>query len=419
MDENKNIDRRWLAVLKMEQAGFIFIIMLLQNPTILRVVLFILLCCTIGHGYGQTNLLLNGNFEDINTCKEYNAECGVEAWFYLKDVKVQMVNNEPGTTGSNSFAIFYNWNAATNFSPVIGTILPCNLQSGKQYIFKGWITAKLNAKLLLKPGIAVGEHFYVPRRPFSKMINPQPIDALKPVPGTSFYEFEYNFIAGGNEQYLTFGTFISEDTVGTKSRMVGAQTVSLMLDNFSLTSIDALETNCSAYTLNRANIYQYDHRHKEMDYTLYGKGKLPVTLPGRKEENVTQNRMPPPPLQLPAKPDTLKLGDVLFDFNKAALKANATAMLEAYFTNSADKRTIDSIYIEGHTDSIGSDKSNIALSKQRSVSVMKWISNNKVVPANIITIYSFGKGRPVATNKTPAGRAQNRRVEVIVFRRND
>src|SRR6187431_2762285 len=78
----------------------------------------------------QTNLLLNGGFEDVNTCTEYNSECGVEAWFYLRDVKAQMINNEPTEKllGTNSFGIFYNWIGYADFNPIIGTILPCGLQ---------------------------------------------------------------------------------------------------------------------------------------------------------------------------------------------------------------------------------------------------------------------------------------------------
>ena len=87
-------------------------------------------------GTAQTNLLLNGGFEQINTCTEYKAECGVEAWFYLKDVKVQMLSNEVRSNllGQNSFGIFYNWKEFTGFTPVIGTLLPCRLQAGKEYM---------------------------------------------------------------------------------------------------------------------------------------------------------------------------------------------------------------------------------------------------------------------------------------------
>ena len=126
---------------------------------------FLLLQCWIAHA--QTNLLLNGGFEDINTCTEYKAECGVEAWFYLKDVKAQMLLNENNISllGANSFGIFYNWTGYENFTPVIGTILPCGLQKNKRYTFKGIMTARLNPKLILKPAICLGEKFYVPGRP--------------------------------------------------------------------------------------------------------------------------------------------------------------------------------------------------------------------------------------------------------------
>ncbi|MEI2740382.1 MAG: hypothetical protein V9F01_16530 [Chitinophagaceae bacterium] len=128
----------------------------------------------------QTDLLLNGGFEEINTCTEYNAECGVEGWFYLKEVKAQMLNNEIPSKllGTNSFAIFYNWAGYTGFTPVIGTILPCGLQKGNRYTFKGIISALLNPKLILKPGICVGERFYVPNRPFSKTMHPDSIVQL-------------------------------------------------------------------------------------------------------------------------------------------------------------------------------------------------------------------------------------------------
>jgi hypothetical protein len=63
----------------------------LKNKIQLLVTVFLLQLNILS---AQTDLLLNGDFEDINTCTEYNAECGVEGWFYLKEVKAQMLNNE-------------------------------------------------------------------------------------------------------------------------------------------------------------------------------------------------------------------------------------------------------------------------------------------------------------------------------------
>ncbi len=365
----------------------------------------------------QINLLLNGNFEDINTCTEYKAECGVEAWFYLNEVKVQMLNNETNTkklTGSNSLGIFYNWPGYTGFTPVIGTILPCGLQKNNRYTFKGIITAKLNPKLNLKPGICVGENFYVPKRAFSKNMKPDSIVRINRVPNTNFYEFEYSFTADGKEKYLTFGTYIEQDTIVVKRKLIGAQTVSLILDNFQLIPEDNRETFCQGFSLNKEEIYNYNFRHREMDYSLFGRGELNISFPDKDNNNITQIKDPLPAIP---KSDTLKLGDVLFDFNKAILRPQAIKILSGYFLNNKSGSHIDSVYIEGHTDSIGTDKRNIQLSQQRCETVKDWLVLNSIITPGASSIHPFGRSRPIATNKTASGRMLNRRVEIIIFRK--
>lgn len=363
----------------------------------------------------QTNLLLNGGFEDVNTCTEYTAECGVEAWFYLKDVKAQMLGNETNTqlVGTNSFGIFYNWVGYTNFVPVIGTILPCGLQKGNRYTFKGTLSARLHPRLLLQPGICLGEKFYVPKRGFSNSMHPDSITSLTPTPGTAFYQFEYGFVADGNERYLTFGTYIREDTVVTKKKINLPQTVSLVLDNFQLIPENKNEIACPDFMLNKNSIYNYNYRHKEMDYSLYGKGEISVSFKNKDSNAITQLYTPP----IILKPDTLELGDVLFDFNKAELKPGAITILNSFFKPGTDQLSIDTIIVEGHTDSIGTVKRNNELSLQRCESIREWLLLNNIVPAEAIKIKSFGKSRPVADNRTPEGRALNRRVELIIFRK--
>ncbi|MEO7922737.1 MAG: OmpA family protein [Chitinophagaceae bacterium] len=364
---------------------------------------------------GQTNLLLNGGFEDVNTCTEYNAECGVEGWFYLKDVKAQMFSNEKNTEllGNNSFGIFYNWNGYTAFTPVIGAILPCGLQKGRSYTFKGIIAARLNPKLKLKPGICLGERFYVPQRPFAKNMQPAIILSIQPVPNNNFFSFEYSFIADGKERYLTFGAYTEEDTTGAKKKLIGIQTISLVLDNFQLLSEDPNETYCPAYTLNKESIYHYNFRHKEMDYSLYGNGELKIGFTKTGSSYSTQVKEPP----VQVKADTLKLGDVFFDFNKAKLKPAALKMLEDFFKQPGQPVSIDSIYVEGHTDSIGSDTRNLALSLERCESIRQWLLQNNTIGSTAIQVHPFGRSKPIASNKTPEGRAQNRRVELVIFRK--
>ncbi|NOT51995.1 MAG: OmpA family protein [Chitinophagaceae bacterium] len=364
----------------------------------------------------QTNLLLNAGFEDINTCTEYTAECGVEAWFYLKDVKAQMLTNETGnnTMGNNSYGIFYNWNEYTGFTPIIGTILPCGLQKGNQYSFRGLLSAKLNPRLVFKPGICTGEKFYVPGRAFSKKMQPDSIIVLRKLPGSVFYEFQYDFIATGTEKYLTFGSFIEEEIIAGKKKIATPQTISIVIDNFQLIPADKKEILCDGFISNKERIYAYNFRHKEMDYSLFGKGELAIKFSERDSSFITQIKEPEI-ITLP-KADTLKLGDVFFDFNKANLKPAALDMLAKYFVP-GNANDIDSIYIEGHTDSIGTDKRNMQLSIERCESVKNWLLLNNIIAPGTFFIHPFGKTKPVATNKTAAGRALNRRVEIIVFRK--
>ncbi|MGH8481361.1 MAG: OmpA family protein [Nevskiaceae bacterium] len=69
------------------------------------------------------------------------------------------------------------------------------------------------------------------------------------------------------------------------------------------------------------------------------------------------------------------------------------------------------IVVEGHTDSVGSDDSNLALSERRSASVGQYLMGKGINSQRVLTA-GFGEARPIATNDTDAGRAQNRRVEV-------
>ena len=71
------------------------------------------------------------------------------------------------------------------------------------------------------------------------------------------------------------------------------------------------------------------------------------------------------------------------------------------------------IVVEGHTDSVGSDASNQELSMARAQSVVGFLTSHGV-PADRVTAQGFGASRPVADNKSPEGRANNRRVEIIV-----
>jgi outer membrane protein OmpA-like peptidoglycan-associated protein len=254
----------------------------------------------------------------------------------------------------------------------------------------------------------------VPGRAFSKIMHPDPILLVTPVPHSDFFAFEYSFIADGKETYLTFGTYIKEDTTGAKKKLIGVQTVSIVLDNFQLIPENNNEIPCPDLLFNKEKIYNYNFRHKEMDYSLFGKGELAIRINNNDPGHFTLLKEPETQI---FRSDTLQLGDVFFDFNKANLKPEAVKMLEIFFQDSPHSTSVDSLYIDGHTDAIGTDKSNIELSNQRCETIRDWLLQNTTIPAKHIFIRPYGKSRPIASNRTPEGRALNRRVELIIFRK--
>jgi outer membrane protein OmpA-like peptidoglycan-associated protein len=106
------------------------------------------------------------------------------------------------------------------------------------------------------------------------------------------------------------------------------------------------------------------------------------------------------------------LGDVLFETNRAELKAGATRSLDqlAQALRSDDRGTVS---IEGHTDATGSREHNVDLSLRRAQSVQSYLAGHGVNPARI-SVRGMGPDFPVADNNSAGGRLQNRRVEVIV-----
>jgi hypothetical protein len=71
------------------------------------------------------------------------------------------------------------------------------------------------------------------------------------------------------------------------------------------------------------------------------------------------------------------------------------------------------VQVEGYTDAIGSDEYNLKLSDQRADSVRDYLAAQSVPDANM-TAQGYGKTHPVADNETASGRAQNRRVQLVV-----
>jgi outer membrane protein OmpA-like peptidoglycan-associated protein len=108
----------------------------------------------------------------------------------------------------------------------------------------------------------------------------------------------------------------------------------------------------------------------------------------------------------------VNMSDVLFDFNKYTLKPDAREKL-AKVSGILLAYPGLKLQVEGYTDNVGSDEYNQKLSEERADAVRDYLESQSVKDNNISAM-GYGKSDPVADNSTAEGRAQNRRVQLVV-----
>ncbi len=109
---------------------------------------------------------------------------------------------------------------------------------------------------------------------------------------------------------------------------------------------------------------------------------------------------------------SIALRGILFDTAKADIKPESGGLLEqvAALLQNDPSLTIE---IQGHTDNVGAPASNLTLSRQRADAVKAWLVTRLGIDAARLTTAGFGDSKPVADNATDAGRALNRRVDLV------
>jgi outer membrane protein OmpA-like peptidoglycan-associated protein len=108
----------------------------------------------------------------------------------------------------------------------------------------------------------------------------------------------------------------------------------------------------------------------------------------------------------------VNMSDVLFDTGKYTLKPEAQVML-AKVSGILLAYPGLKLQVEGYTDNVGGEAYNQKLSEERAQAVGDFLESQGVQQANL-TAAGFGMADPVADNSTAAGRAENRRVELVV-----
>jgi OOP family OmpA-OmpF porin len=109
----------------------------------------------------------------------------------------------------------------------------------------------------------------------------------------------------------------------------------------------------------------------------------------------------------------IRLKTMNFASGRSDLPADALAIL-----NKVKEVLVDlgpsQVMVQGHTDGIGSASTNQKLSQNRAQAVQKYFSLDKILEKNQIESVGYGYTKPLASNKTKEGRAQNRRVDIVI-----
>jgi outer membrane protein OmpA-like peptidoglycan-associated protein len=125
--------------------------------------------------------------------------------------------------------------------------------------------------------------------------------------------------------------------------------------------------------------------------------------------------------ETPTTIEVVLAADVLFDFDKADIKAEASSSLHELAQIIRDKAK-GPVTIQGYTDALGADAYNQRLSERRAASVKAWLVANEKLAAPGLTTAGLGAKDPVAPNKhpdgsdDPDGRQRNRRVKIIIHK---
>lgn len=164
----------------------------------------------------------------------------------------------------------------------------------------------------------------------------------------------------------------------------------------------------------RAGYFTPELATEDCDPQLIKRPAPPTPPPPTPEPPPAPRAALPPDPQIPVvapTPQSVRLSaDTLFDFDQSRLKPSGETALRGLFDKSRGA-TIEQVRVEGHTDATGPKAYNQRLSERRADAVKDFLVGLGLSPALIVT-ESFGEEKPIASNRTREGRAQNRRVEV-------
>jgi outer membrane protein OmpA-like peptidoglycan-associated protein len=375
------------------------------------------------------NLVINGGFDDGNTCQEFTLPCGPAAWITLP-VKTKVVfygTDKKKETNRHFGLILENIKKPFDGRSYVETMLCEPLQAGRLYRLTmrcrtGPAPFERAGVLLTSDEIIDGIDTLSQLAP-SFEITADSVQNKTDI--KNWITVQYTFTAAGGEQFLALGNF-SKTYSPRKSEYAydGFGNIVLSVDDICLAPVQGtipdIDTSCAMV---KRRIYAQHLRHTPFMYLLGETKKTTaappaqVAKPAPDPDNATAVSAPP------ARRDTAAIVHKVYDTLLSVPFDVNSSLLDTGYTNALDsvlKKVLSGPYkniiIVGHTDNTGPRALNKTLSVHRARSVATYFTVKGKIPAAKIRIAGMADGQPIASNDTPEGRQQNRRVEIIVHR---
>lgn len=113
--------------------------------------------------------------------------------------------------------------------------------------------------------------------------------------------------------------------------------------------------------------------------------------------------------------ETLHSSDAKFGFNSSQLAPEAKTVIDSFVQKLIEENKGVYLEIQGHTDSTGPEEYNLVLGKSRADAVRDYLYRQHHIPLHRMEVISFGSSKPLTDNSSREGRAQNRRIEILVY----
>lgn len=349
------------------------------------------------------NLVANGGFEDENICTEYKQNCAPEAWINSSLKSYNYFDIEGAAFKGQHFIGVITGNSRINsVRTFMRTRLLCGLRKDHRYILQFYVRSRHEVTDSLGVYFSATDFLYE-KRHYSQLVPAVVVrDSSKQIAGsdTSWKKISLLYTATGKENFLTIGCFKKQEyTYYAPPEIQG--NYYLYIDDIQLEPVDTRETLCTKSDSIKAVVYADNVRHGVLE---------------QRKAYFTRNVPDEPtlPFTLMQKIDTLIIPDVLFATASAKLNDNTVSVLDSFCFQLA-LRNIDSLLVEGHTDSIGTLLYNNKLSADRAGAVSSYIISHANIKSNIFRVHHYAYSRPVSSNQTPHGRQRNRRVEIYLY----